>query len=497
MMIIPINCTAKAETKGEVDTNSKRIVTYFPEWGIYPGHNGYEVSDIPWDKVTHVNYAFATIKDGKVAIFDNFAATEKSFGEKWDSPYKGNYGQIKKFKQQHPNTKVLISVGGWSQSGGFHDAAATEQSRKVFADSAVEFIRTWGFDGVDIDWEYPTFKRDGDKVDNPNDQGTPKADESEKQTFTLLLKSLRESLDSASKTDNKKYQLTAAVGCGQDKIEKTEPDKYAQYLDFINVMTYDMRGAWENKTGHQSPLYKNPYDPSSPLIKENYNVDAAMKKFESYGISKNKLIVGSPYYSRGWTGVKNDGPIKDLPGLFATATGGAKGIWDGGRAAGNHPFYYLKSTLENDPSFKKYRDPYSKVPYLYSESKGEMYTYEDEISLWEKVSYVKQNNYGGIIAWELSGDYPSKGSTLTDVIYNGFKNNLPPVVDPGKPTDPTSPTDPTNPTDPVKPDANAWVVGKDYKAGDVVSYKGKNYTCLVSHTSLEGWDPVSVASLWK
>nr|WP_278321003.1 glycosyl hydrolase family 18 protein [Clostridium tetanomorphum] len=241
-----------------------------------------------------------------------------------------------------------------------------------------------------------------------------------KQTFTLLLKDLRKALDDAGKQDNKYYELTAAVGCGKDKIEKTEPEKYSQYLDFINIMTYDMNGAWENVTGHQSPLYKNPYDNHEELVKEYYNVNTAMKLFESYGIPKDKLIVGSPYYSRGWKGVKNDGPIKELPGLFATATGGAKGIWDGGRAAGCNPYHYIKGTLEKDLSFKKYRDPYSKVPYLYSESKGEMYTYEDEISLGEKVKYVKDNNYGGIIFWELAGDAPLKGSSLTDIIYKGF-----------------------------------------------------------------------------
>ncbi|MCR1933763.1 glycosyl hydrolase family 18 protein [Clostridium tepidum] len=398
----------------------KKIVAYFTEWGVYSGHDNYKISDVPWDKITHINYAFATIKNNKIALFDEWAATGIDFGDGWDSPYKGNLGQIKKYKKKYPNVKVLISIGGWSQSAGFHNVAKTPENRKVFADSVVEFIRKWELDGADIDWEYPTFKREGDTVDNPNDQGTPLADDSEKETFTLLLKDLRETLNKAGKEDNKYYELTAAVGCGKDKIEKTEPDKYSQYLDFINVMTYDMNGAWENKTGHQSPLYKNPYDNHEDIVKNYYNTDTAMKLFESYGISKDKLVVGSPYYSRGWKGVKNDGPIKELPGLFATATGGAKGIWDGGRAAGCNPYHYIKGTLEKDPAFKKYRDPYSKVPYLYSESKGEMYTYEDEISLGEKVKYVKDNNYGGIIFWELAGDAPLKGSSLTDVIYKGF-----------------------------------------------------------------------------
>ncbi|MGO5066469.1 MULTISPECIES: glycosyl hydrolase family 18 protein [unclassified Clostridium] len=398
----------------------KKIVAYFTEWGVYSGHDNYKISDVPWDKITHINYAFATIKNNKIALFDEWAATGIDFGDGWDSPYKGNLGQIKKYKKKYPNVKVLISIGGWSQSAGFHNVAKTPESRKIFADSVVDFIREWELDGADIDWEYPTFKREGDTVDNPNDQGTPLADDSEKETFTLLLKDLRETLNKAGKKDNKYYELTAAVGCGKDKIEKTEPDKYSQYLDFINIMTYDMNGAWENKTGHQSPLYKNPYDNHEDMVKNYYNTDTAMKLFESYGISKDKLVVGSPYYSRGWKGVKNDGPIKELPGLFATATGGAKGTWDGGRAAGCNPYHYIKGTLEKDSSFKKYRDPYSKVPYLYSESKGEMYTYEDEVSLGERVKYVKDNNYGGIIFWELAGDAPLKGTSLTDVIYKGF-----------------------------------------------------------------------------
>lgn len=402
---------------------NKRIVAYFPEWGVYAGHNGYAISNIPWDEITHINYAFATIKSGQVSIFDDWAAEGMTFGEPQGSPYTGNYGQIKKYKQLHPQTRVNISVGGWSQSAGFHDAAATAESRKIFADSAVKFIRTYGFDGVDIDWEYPTSKREADLVDNPNDQGTPKADASEKQTFTLLLQDLRAALSKAGSEDNKYYELTAAVPSGKDKIEQTEPDKYAQYLDFINVMTYDMRGAWDSKTGLQSALYGNQNDPSDPLIKNYYNVDAAMSIYASYGIPKEKLILGSPYYSRGWTGVKNDGPIKELPGLYATATGGARGIWDGGRPAGCNPYYQL-TQMEKDSSFVKYRDPASQSPYLYSASKGEMYTYEDDVSLGAKVNYVNSNNYGGIIFWELSGDSPSKGKTLTDVIYNGFKGNL-------------------------------------------------------------------------
>lgn len=83
--------------------------------------------------------------------------------------------------------------------------------------------------------------------------------------------------------------------------------------------------------------------------------------------------------------------------------------------------------MEQDASFQKYRDPVSKVPYLYSESKGEMYTYEDSVSLQERIDYVNNNNYGGVIFWEVTGDYvPSTGTNkggvgeLVNILYNGL-----------------------------------------------------------------------------
>lgn len=407
------NTAFASPTKAELDAH-KKIVGYFPEWGVYSAHNNYAPSDTPFDKLTHINYAFARIIDGKVAIFDDWAATGITFGEAWDSEYKGNLGQFKKFKKTFPDTSVLISVGGWTQSAGFHDAALTEANRKIFADSCVDFIRQWDFDGVDIDWEFPTQQREPDLIDNANDTGTPKADAGEKQTFTLLLKAIREALDKAGEEDGKYYQLTAAVGASVTTINNVETDKYHQYLDFINIMSYDMHGAWEKVTNHQSALFSNPNIPDPYAL----TIDNAVRLMKEAGVPSEKIVIGSPYYSRGWKGVKNDGNMAAYPGLNATATGGANGIWDGGRAAGVNPYYHIKANMETSSDFVKYRDEFSKVPYLYSESKGEMYTYEDEVSIGVKAEYVNDNSLGGVIFWELSADYPSKGSTLTNVLFD-------------------------------------------------------------------------------
>ncbi|KNF08272.1 putative bifunctional chitinase/lysozyme [Gottschalkia purinilytica] len=400
-------------------TGSKKVVAYFPNWGTYnSAHQSFEVKDIPWDRVTHINHAFFTIdRNFKLTSLDTYADYEKQFAhsEGWGK-LSGHMGEYKYYKNVYPNVKVLISVGGWTRGENFHDMAKTKETRKVFIDSAIQFLKQYPFmDGIDLDWEYPGVDRPRDTNDQ-YDRGCPGGPE-DKENFTLLLKEMREAYN-ANGLKNK--LLTIAAPSGYDKLQYQEPDKYHQYLDFINVMTYDMHGAWEKVTNHHSPLYQNPNDPSgtSPVnIKEKYNVDTAMKIFENeYNIPAEKLNVGTPFYSRGWSGiVKETGEN----GLFAKANGNHLGDWDDPAnpyPGGQEPWFKLKK-LETTSGWKKYRDPYAKAPYLYNESKGIMLTYEDEESLREKSNYVKENGYGGLIIWEISGDDKYSNFPMTTIAY--------------------------------------------------------------------------------
>jgi len=463
-----------APSKVELDSMTK-IIGYFPEWGIYSGHKNYTPAKVELNKITHLNYAFATIKNGVIDYFDKYAATEAALGETWDSPYKGNLGQFEKLKADYPHLSVMVSIGGWTQSGNFHDVASTQAKRNKFSASVVQFIRKHKLDGADIDWEYPASARQPDLVDNENDQGTPNADSDEKETFTLLLKNLREHLTVAGEEDGKYYQLSAAVSAGVENIENTEPSKYSNYLDFINIMTYDMHGAWDNSTNHQSALYDNPSAP------DNLNINAVINKFESYGISPNKLIIGTPFYSRGWKNVQSNGGDANLPGLFAAASGGANGIWDGGVAGGVNPYYHILD-MENDPAFTKYYDEDAEAPYLYSASKHELYTYEDKRSLQAKIDFVKEKNLGGMIIWELSADVASTNEdSLLNVIYGGFYTDG--FTDIGTDDINTSTGDNSNTStgdtddnsgDETTP-AATWSATTIYTGGEVVVYNGENY----------------------
>ena len=183
-------------------------MAYFVEWGIY--QRDYHVYDIPAKNVNVLNYAFADISTGgEVVLFDSYAAVEKAYpGDTWDQPLRGNFNQLKKLKAQNPHLITMISVGGWTLSSRFSDAALTAASRSKFAASAVAFIRKYGFDGVDIDWEYPGGGGLETNVSRPED----------KQNFTAFLSELRRQLDAAGQQDGRRYYLSIAAPAGPDKI---------------------------------------------------------------------------------------------------------------------------------------------------------------------------------------------------------------------------------------------------------------------------------------
>ena len=136
-----------------------RVVGYYPSWGIYD--RGFEIANLPGDKLTHVNYAFANLVGGQCVLGDPWADVERHLpGDPWtgpgsDAPYFGNFKQLDLLQDAHPGLQTLISVGGWTWSGNFSDAALTPSSRALFAASCADFMEAYGFDGIDIDWEYP------------------------------------------------------------------------------------------------------------------------------------------------------------------------------------------------------------------------------------------------------------------------------------------------------------------------------------------------------
>ena len=403
---------------------NKRVLGYFTQWGIY-GRN-YRVKNIDTSgsaaKLTHINYAFGNVRNNICEVGltipsneatgaggDAFADYSKAFSaaesvsgvaDTWDQPLRGNWNQLKQLKAKYPNIKVLISLGGWTWSRGFASAARPE-NRVAFVTSCVNaYIRgnlpvTDGaggtgaaagvFDGIDIDWEYP------------NACGLSCGGAEDRANFTALLAEFRRQLNLVRPG----LLLTIAPGAGVDKIAATDPGQYHQYLDFINVMTYDFHGAFEPRTNHHSALFASPNDPSTGNVKF-YNSNDAIEAFLARGVPASKLNLGIGFYGRGWTNVAN---VNN--GLYQTGSA-APGTYE----SGIDDYKVLK-----DRPGTIYTDANARATWKYDGNT--FWSYDTPALITEKMNYVKVQNLGGAFFWEFSGD--DAQGTLAKTVGNGLQ----------------------------------------------------------------------------
>lgn len=367
-----------------------RIVGYFSSWSVY-GRN-YHVPNIPAGKVTHINYAFANVVGGKIALGDAYADTDKFYtGDTWaPGALRGSFNRLIQLKKAHPTLKTLISVGGWTWSSGFSDAVLTAASRATFAQSCVDFMVKYGFDGVDVDWEYPVSGGLSSNKTRPAD----------KQNLTLFLADLRSRLDVRGKLDQRYYLLTIAGPANPAIIVNYEMKQVAGYLDWINIMSYDLHGPWggtlDPVTNFNAPLYASPADPTPQPTQATFNTAAAVKAYIALGVPRAKIGMGLPFYGRGFGGVTG---TKD--GLYAKYTGPAPvGTWE----RGVFDYTDLVQNYIGKNGYTSYRHPDARVPWLYNATAGVMIGYDDPRSIREKAWFARAAGIGGVMFWEFSND---------------------------------------------------------------------------------------------
>jgi len=358
-------------TTGTIQPLTRKMVGYYAAWAAY---SGYTPNQIDATKLTHINYAFANIgSDLKITL--GYPDIDSN-----------NIKLLNSLKQTNPNLKTLISIGGWNWSGRFSDAALTDASRTAFADSCVSFITQYGFDGIDLDWEYPVSGGLTTNVKRAED----------KQNFTLLLQKIREKLDARGAIDQKHYLLTIAGGAGSSYVNNIEITKLPQYLDYANIMTYDLHGTWDRYTDLLAPLYTN--TDSSPQYKAS--VDNGICAWLNASFPAGKLVLGIPFYGYIYSSVNNSNN-----GLYQTFAG-----------ANSISFQSIATNYLNKPGFTRYFHSQSKAPWLFN---GSVFiSYEDEQSIPYKTDYIKLKGLGGAMIWELSQD---PNEVLLNTLYNNIK----------------------------------------------------------------------------
>uniref|UniRef100_A0A8D0KKV4 Chitinase-3-like protein 1 n=1 Tax=Sus scrofa TaxID=9823 RepID=A0A8D0KKV4_PIG len=291
---------------------------------------------------------------------------------------------------RNPNLKTLLSVGGWNfGSQRFSKIASNTQSRRTFIKSVPPFLRTHGFDGLDLAWIFPG-RRD-------------------KRHLTTLVKEMKAEFVREALPGTERLLLSGAVSAGKVAIDRgydiaqishrpsncmcgnlpTTRNHKFRHLDFISLLTYDFHGAWRQTTGHHSPLFRGQGDASSDRFS---NADYAVSYVLRLGAPANKLVMGIPTFGRSFTlassktdvGAPASGP--GIPGRFTKE----KGIL---------AYYEICDFLQG----ATVRRPLGQqVPYA---TKGNQWVgYDDQESVKNKAKYLKSRQLAGAMVWTLDLD---------------------------------------------------------------------------------------------
>ena len=344
------------------------------------GFRNFDFSSIDASKLTHINYAFANIIDGEVR-FGSEAIDDTEMNV-------DDLRELSALRKVNPDLKILVSVGGWGWSGNFSDAALTDSSRNRFGASAARFVRDYSLDGIDIDWEYPNHPGAGNTY-RPEDV----------HNFTLLLECVRKHIDSLAMAEGRKdkYLLTIATGASEHYAANTELGPLSEYLDFINIMTYDFHHGGSTQTGHHANLWLSEWDAA-----DGDATDKAVELHLKAGVPPEKLNIGIPFYGRIWRGVE---PVNN--GLYREAETTGAGM----------PYAEVLKALA-DPAFTRLYDSSAASPFLWNATDSVFISYEDEGSIAARMEYIRSKGLGGVMFWEYTEDVDGM---LLKAVKDGLK----------------------------------------------------------------------------
>ncbi|AJR06239.1 chitinase [Photobacterium gaetbulicola] len=285
--------------------------------------------------------------------------------------------------------KVMASLGGWSMSKHFPEMAADPVKKARFL-ADIDKLMALGFDGIDIDWEYPG-------TGGMNFEGSPE----DYANFEQLMEDIRERIG-----PNK--LLTAAFSASTAKLEGYNWPRLVASMDYFNMMTYDLNGGWSNVAGHNAPLYPYPEEEYPGLVLDHLRSWMAAK-----GIPSGKINFGAAFYGRGvqtteataYVGAPTDKRMVNFSVDGPTESAVDLDNWK--EFEGQPNYNYIVQT----PGWEHLWDSNAEVPYAV---KGKYFlSYDDVPSIEKKAQYIVDNQLGGVIVWQVHGDIKCEGTFVS------------------------------------------------------------------------------------
>ncbi|KAI0593882.1 glycoside hydrolase superfamily [Biscogniauxia sp. FL1348] len=359
---------------------------YFTNWGT----SRYRPQELPVSELTHVLYAFADIapngtvlpSDPGVDLEERYPLDPPPLPPQRERGQRNAYGVVKQLfvhKTRNRNLKTLLSVGGWSYSPKFAAVAASEAGRRAFARSAVRLVTDWGFDGIDVDWEYP-------------------ASEAEGRDFVKLLAACRRAFDRYSSRHRLAYRFLISVAspAAAQNYRFMDLARMDEYVDEWHLMAYDYSGSWDTTSGHQANVFGN----GANALSTKHSTDDAVTFYESQGIGSRKIVMGLPVYGRSFEGTSGLG--QNYSGVGAGDP--QSGVW-------------LYKDLPR-PGAREHWDDVAKAAYSYDPETRELISYDNVRSAVFKAHYLEDRQLGGAFFWEASGDKAGARSLVNTMAKN-------------------------------------------------------------------------------
>jgi len=363
--------TVSANKKATVGGHSKKVVCYWGTWANYrPKEGKFTPESVDGSLCTHLIYSFAGLDGSKNIIksLDTWMDLEKDYGL-------AGFKKATDLKKKWPHLKVMIAIGGWNEgSVKYSKMAKDPKSRSTFVNSTLDFLKKHKFDGLDLDWEYPS-KRGGAPEDKKN--------------FVLLTKDLKEAFLPH------KYLLTAAIGAGKATIDISyDVASMYKYLDLVNVMAYDLHGKWDKVTGHNAPIRPRPDEQGgNKFLNIEYIVSYLIKK----GAHPEKTALGVPLYGRSFLLTNS---ANNHIGAKARATSFAGPLTREQGFLGYNEICKELSTANH--SWTVVWEKCHMAPYMV---KGDRWvSYDDERSARLKANIAFEHKLGGVMVWSIETD---------------------------------------------------------------------------------------------